>query len=138
MKFGQRAGLLVLALALLVGLGAWWSWQHGFGNSLVIFLAVWLGMLGLALLLFPGASPEDFPPTPAGTAPQTVNWLSASPVAHKCAWVVAGLLALYLSSWLNDYLRGQVFFTLGTQLKTVGWLALVLFMLRSAARRQGR
>ena len=35
MKFGRRAGLLLLALALVFGLGAWWCWQHGFGNGVV-------------------------------------------------------------------------------------------------------
>ncbi len=130
--------LLMLILALVFGAYAWWDWQDGSTNTLVTFVPVWMGVMGLALLIFPGA-PLSFREAALDSAnPNRVgDWLGEAPAAHKRAWLAAMLLAIYLSFWLNDYLESKAFFTFGTQLGMAAVVVGGYFFLRRYARRRG-
>ena len=135
MKLGHFVALCCFALALLGAAFVYWDLQDGYYSSKLLMLPIMTGMMGVALLLFPGG-PTTFREAAQPNSVHTFHeWKHFTPRLHRRVWLVTAGLAFYLSHWADNYLEGKAFFTFREQLPLLLAFGLIAFYVRKEIRR---
>lgn len=113
----------------------YWDLQDGHFSRVLLFLPIFTGLLGLALLLFPGGPTSARAVLADPGTEQVGRWLAGIPRGHRRAWLLATGLSYYLSLGVGDYLAGKDFLSWHEQVIILIALLVVWLVLRKELRR---
>ena len=92
----RLAPLCLIGVGVAMGVANWVSLSTaGSYFPKLPMAAPAMALAGLAMLVFPGASPPEGLADGEGSR----HYLAAAPCLHKAAWIVAGAVGLAVGAW---------------------------------------
>ena len=134
MRLGHFAALICFVLTLVFGGLSYWDMQDGYFSTKLLFLPIFMAVMGVALLLFPGGRITFREAAAPDSAHTFQEWKHGTPPLHRRVWLGAAVLSIYLSLWAQKWLAGEAFFTVFEQLGLVFIFGLMWLFLRKQLR----
>lgn len=97
MKLGHFVALCCFVIALVSAGFSYWDMQDGYYSTRLLYLPIFTGMMGVALLLFPGGRTTFREAAQPNSAHTLQEWKHDTPPLHRRVWLLTAVLSLYLS-----------------------------------------